>query len=397
MTGETGSGKTSLTRALLDELAGTGVRVGWLPYPDLDPHEFHTVLAEVFPGYPDTGDDVVEKFRRFLGDVVADGQRVLLVVDEAQALRPELFREFVRLIDAISHVDGDRMRVFNVLLVGQTHLDTILCEPEHAAFAERLRVRLSLRPFGVDEVAEYARHHLDAATFDVGEFTPEAIDAIRTRSGGIPRMIHVLCDQSLRAASAAGVKTVDAAVVAGCVGDEISEVGSESRAILREEHIRPEHIDEVVEITPRRPWVLRGGVVLLGLTISAGVVVYLTQRSPSLDVAPRAVTTEQGTPRADASRASELPVPSPAITSGETAVETTASAPTSQAIESVTAEPPLNAPRAGARPGTVGSTRLPGARETAVTAPSRPATPTEEPDPQAVIDWLFKQSPRQSE
>jgi AAA domain len=90
--GEAGSGKTVLTRALINGLVGTGVRVGWLPSPALDLVDFRKVLGEGWlPDGEAAGGDFPEAFRRYLRDVVVQGQRVLLVIDDAQTLRPELF------------------------------------------------------------------------------------------------------------------------------------------------------------------------------------------------------------------------------------------------------------------------------------------------------------------
>jgi type II secretory pathway predicted ATPase ExeA len=457
LTGETGSGKTVLTRALLDELAGTNVRVGRLPFPDLEPDDFYTVLAEALPGHPAAGADVLGAFRRFLDEVGAQGQRALLVVDEAQALRPELFPELLRLLEADAHANADPKGVFNVLLVGQGHLETILGDPQHAALAKLIRVRCTLRPLTANEVAGYVRYHLDVAGLDPNWFTPEAMEEICTRSRGIPRLINIVCDRTLQAAFDSGAETVDASLVAECAGEEIPEPGSANESVAAEEGGLPERIEDLVEAEPARRWTLvraAGGVALLSLTIAAGVLVYLSWRSPSQHPTPPTASTnvEQAPPRPDtiapaAGIASEPPPASssagrsPAAVTGKTNPEPAATITTapSRPRATITAEPPAVAPEPAAPKPPAGATPSPpsarapvtvkggspvtvkggsapaGAPEkasrtptpSAVTPPpargaaaagAAPLTATpEEPDPAAIIDWLLKQSPRRPE
>jgi general secretion pathway protein A len=140
--GEAGSGKTVLTRALINGLVGTGVRVGWLPSPALDLVDFRKVLGEGWlPDGEAAGGDFPEAFRRYLRDVVVQGQRVLLGIDDAQTLRPELFVELQRLLEVDQHPNGDQIGTFNILLVGRSELASLLREPQHAALAMRLKVR----------------------------------------------------------------------------------------------------------------------------------------------------------------------------------------------------------------------------------------------------------------
>ena len=389
LTGETGCGKTVLARALPDALAGTDVLVGWLPFPDLEPHDFYTVLAEVFPDYPVVGDDVLRAFRQFLGDAMARGQRVLLVIDEAQALRPELFREIVNLLEADRQANGDQTGVFNVLLVGQSHLETILGEPQHAALAALIRVRCALRPLTAKEVAGFTRYYLRAAGLDPNRFTPEAIEEIWTRSRGIPRMINLVCDQTLQKAVDSGAETVEAPFVTERVGEEIAD----ERALA-------EQFFALAEAEPPRRWIRAGGVVLVGLTISAGLLVYHSWESFSRNLAPQATTVEQAPPRQDTiAPVADIRSPSPAATIQPAAVATTVPAkslslpPRAPARVkgglSLTTTP--EKPRR-ARP-VAAVTSPPPAQEAAVVTAAPAATRTEEPDPRVVIDWLLKQGP----
>jgi len=418
LTGEPGSGKTTLTRVLLEGLIGTGVRVGRLPSPDLEPLEFSTILGERFP---------------------ERGQRVLLVIDDAHALRPALFAELVRLLEADHHV-SDQIGVFNVLLVGQSQLETILQTPEHAALAKFIRVRCRLRPFTSNQVAGYVWYHLGVAGLDSNWFTPEAIEEICTRSGGIPRLINILCDRTLRAALLAGAQTVDAALVRQCVADEPSEPVSEPEASAEVAEEVDDLLEEDFAEADRRWRMIRvGGGAVLGLAIALGLLVYFGWRSSSWDASTSGTSKIIELPPRDPepvapSATTTPPPPSPA------AVTTNGERPSAMVPEKASPEssgatrPPPLLPRAtatasGERPPLVAPEKAgpppPPARERATVSAKRPpvvapkeasapppvaaplgatrtsvappTTTTDEPDPSAIIDWLLKQTPRRPE
>lgn len=412
LTGETGSGKTVLARALLERMAGDDVHVGWLSFPDLDSRGFYTVLADALPGRSSVADDGLEAFRRVLLDMSARGQRLLLVVDEAQALRPELFPELVRLLETEPTAE------FNLVLVGQNDLVTMLGDPDHAALAALIAARCTVPPLTADEVGGYVRYHLDAAGLYPNWFTQEAIEELCTRTRGLPRLINVGCDRTLQAAFAASAETIDAQLVAKFVGEEMPEFGRGPQPADEERGARPAISREVVETRrPRRGSVaVAVALLLVGLAAGAligGTLFYGRRPSPSPSAtspepiaspSPMEAQTTPAAPRPTAT-IDTASAPAPVVVvpeeprTAESAVRPVAPPPSAPAPVTVrTASSPAAAPPKPSRkpPVTVAAPALPPApspSEAAVPAVARP-TRADEPDASAIIDWLLKQSPR---
>jgi general secretion pathway protein A len=434
LTGEHGSGKTILIRALLNGLVGTGVRVGRVAAPVLDGRDFYTAL-----GYQVTDGDFLRGFRGFLGELLAQGQRLLLVVDDAQALRPDLFAELLRLLETHQHVDEGKIGVFNILLVGSSELEAILREPRHTGLADFIRIRSTLRPLTPNEVAGYVQYHLGAAGYEFNWFTPDAMTEISARSGGIPRTINAICDQTLRAALQAGVPAVDAEFVRKCLPEELAgDSADRSKGIVRtlldlrrpmaanpKPQAEPEAptdtaleevddpLEEFTEEDRRRRLVRVGGATVLGAAAVLGLLLYFGWRSPSPNATKPAVgSVEREVDRPATVAAPEKPEPSVATTSprvrpsvapapnGERPRAGTVETASSPRPETPAMPPPPSraaAPAARPEPPALGPDKA-SLKEVAparVATPTvvRPSAPTDDPDPGAIIDWLLKQSP----
>jgi type II secretory pathway predicted ATPase ExeA len=313
LTGEHGCGKTVLIRALLNGLVGTGVRVGRVTAPVQDGRDFYAAL-----GYQATGGDFLRGVRGFLGEILAQGQRLLLVVDDAQTLQPLQFSELLRLLETHQHVDEGQIGVFNILLSGSSELEAILREPRYTGLADFIRIRSTLRPLTPNEVAGYVQYHLGAAGYEFNWFTPDAMTEICARSGGIPRTINVICDHTLRAALHAGVPTVNAEFVRQALPEELAGDGEAgAKGIVRtlldlrrplavgprprtEPEASAETTPEVVhdlseelleEEEERRTRILRlGGATVLGAAVVVSLLLYFGWRSPSRDASKPTVT-----------------------------------------------------------------------------------------------------------
>lgn len=142
-------------------------------------------------------------------------KRTVLLIDESHLL-PDDSLEDLRLLTAD---DLDRRSPFALVLVGQPLLRERLSEPQHAALAQRLGVRLRLRPLNESETASFLDRHLKAAGARKSPFDPDAVAAIFQHSRGIPRLIQNFALHALLAAKAAGKKTVDASAVQQAVVD----------------------------------------------------------------------------------------------------------------------------------------------------------------------------------
>ena len=161
VTGEVGTGKTTLCRTLLRRLGGE-VEVAFLFNPKLSAHELlEAILVEL--GVELKGDrkngsvrELVDALNQFLLEKRATGKRVLLIVDEAQGLLPETLEQ----IRLLSNLETESDKLIQILLLGQPELDAMLESPELRQLRQRIGVRWRLAPLSRDETADYVRHRL---------------------------------------------------------------------------------------------------------------------------------------------------------------------------------------------------------------------------------------------
>ena len=222
VTGEVGTGKTTLCRTLLDRL-GRDTEVAFVFNPTLSGEELLRTICSEF-GLPVAGlsrGALGESLNRFLLDAKRAGRRVLLIVDEAQNLSTETLEE----IRLLSNLETATSKLIQILLFGQPELDEKLDSRELRQLRQRISVRWRLDPLAAGEIAEYVRHRLRVASArDRDLFTEDALREIRRRSRGIPRLINLLADRALLAGYAAGSRSVDRVLV-GQAAREILSVG----------------------------------------------------------------------------------------------------------------------------------------------------------------------------
>ena len=204
LTGEVGTGKTMLANALAESLRAEGVRVEKLLHPDLPAHEFRHGVAEAFalPIKSNVRTTFLEHFGEFLEGAYARGEKVLLVIDEAQGFGTVLLDEIDDLIRAGRAAGKDKVNVMNVLLVSQTDID-----------ADAIAVRSYLGPLESKQVADYIAFRLRVAGGDRELFSADAIRAVAGASGGVPRVINRICDCALQIADEQNETVVSAEIV----------------------------------------------------------------------------------------------------------------------------------------------------------------------------------------
>ncbi|MGH8273682.1 MAG: AAA family ATPase [Gammaproteobacteria bacterium] len=218
LTGEVGTGKTTLIRRLLADLP-EGIEIAFVFNPEVSPRGLLTALiAELglprAPAGAEHGELVARLYRHLLA-AHTRGQRVVLVIDEAQRLGPEVLEE-VRLL---TNFETDRRKLLNVILVGQPELRETLARPDLRQLAQRITGRYHLGPFALADTDAYIRHRLRLAGAPGRIFRSRAVAAIQRHSRGIPRLINLICDRALMAAYTRGLREVDAAVVRDAVRD----------------------------------------------------------------------------------------------------------------------------------------------------------------------------------
>lgn len=194
VSGEVGSGKTTLVNRLLDELK-TGVTVGLINFTTRtfgDMAEW-IMMAYGLP-YKNKGKvELYEDFVQFMIREYALGRPVVLIVDEAQNLGIRGLEE----IRMLSNVNAQKEYLLHVILVGQPELRALLQTPQLRQLTQRVSVAYHLKPLSDEEVQQYIVHRLTTAGASAELFEPEAIRLIAAASGGIPRLINTFCDLSL--------------------------------------------------------------------------------------------------------------------------------------------------------------------------------------------------------
>ena len=221
ITGEVGTGKTLLVRCLLAELRKNNIAFGYVFNPLLSTTEFFQyIMADL--GLQYTGRSKTEMLldlNRFLIQRHARGLITALVVDEAQALRPELLEE-VRLL---TNLETSQQKLLQIVLMGQPELEGILDSPGLRQLKQRVSLRCQLLPLDEEQTHGYVLSRLEraGAKAEPAIFEPEALVKIHEYSRGIPRIINNLCENAMVNAFARQERTVTA--------DMITEVAADFR------------------------------------------------------------------------------------------------------------------------------------------------------------------------
>ena len=169
-------------------------------------------------GQPFEGDypNLFKYLQDFLYGQYANGRRTILIIDEAQNLEPEAL-EHLRMI---SNINADKFQILQLILVGQPQLRDLLLAPKLHQFAQRISSDFHLRSLDESEVANYIAFRLKAVGSPRPLFTQEACSLIAAASGGIPRMVNVLCDTALVYGFANDRKVISDQLVRDVIADK---------------------------------------------------------------------------------------------------------------------------------------------------------------------------------
>jgi general secretion pathway protein A len=216
ITGEIGSGKTTLLRYLLRRIA-SDTTVGLISSSPQGRHELlQMILMSLGLSFEGDYPRLFKQLQDFLYDQYANGRRTILIIDEAQNLEAEAL-EHLRML---SNINADKFQFLQLILVGQPQLREVLMSPLLHQFAQRISSDFHLKPLDRKEVAKYVAFRLQAVGSSRFLFTEEACGLIATASGGIPRMINILCDTALVYGFAGDMKVVGPDVVREVIADK---------------------------------------------------------------------------------------------------------------------------------------------------------------------------------
>jgi general secretion pathway protein A len=229
LTGDVGTGKTTLCRALLAQLPPQ-VDVALILNPRLTIPEFlASVCDELKIPYPrDTTSPkvFVDALDRYLLDAHARGRRTVLLIDEAQGLSVEVLEQ-VRLL---TNLETTSEKLLQVVLIGQPELVPLLARDDLRQLAQRITARYHLEPFTATDTHAYIRHRLKVADGRRGLFSEAAIRRIHAESRGIPRLINIICDRALLGAYAQDKRRIESGMVARAA-TEIRGRGTRARSV----------------------------------------------------------------------------------------------------------------------------------------------------------------------
>jgi len=207
LSGEVGTGKTTLCRALLDKL-DANVKSALILNPLLSDTELIRAINEDFGLRVDSSSlkEQVDALNSFLMVKAGEGGNAVVIIDEAQNLSPKAL-EMIRLL---SNLETEKMKLIQIVLVGQPELREKLKLPELRQLNQRIVVRYHLSPLEFEETKAYIFNRLSIAGGQGGiKFTSTALKSIHEASCGIPRLINIVCDRILTAAFVSGKRVID--------------------------------------------------------------------------------------------------------------------------------------------------------------------------------------------
>ena len=214
ITGEIGTGKTTLCRFFLERL-GNNVKTAFILNPYLSEIQLLQAIMKDF------GICVKDKtrlsftweFNKFLLNQAEAGNNVILIIDESQNLRPRQLEQ-VRLL---SNLETEKEKLMQIVLVGQPELNRKLDLYELRQLQQRIMVRYHITPLDKDEIQDYIKHRLSiAGSANRINFTDEALNMITEFSCGIPRLINILCDRALLAGFVKETNIIDGDILKRC-------------------------------------------------------------------------------------------------------------------------------------------------------------------------------------
>lgn len=230
ITGEVGTGKTTLCRAFLENLGEEGLEAAYIFNPKMDATQLLRAVNDEF-GIDATADntkDLIDVLNGFLLEKKAEGKRVLLLIDEAQNLSKDVLEQ----LRLLSNLETNTSKLLQIILVGQPELGEMLDSHDLRQLGQRITLSCHLSPLSFRETREYILHRLRvAARKEEVQFTLPAVQVLYRYSGGIPRLINIACDRALLTAFGLNRKRITAGIARSAVR-EVADRRSVKRNIL---------------------------------------------------------------------------------------------------------------------------------------------------------------------
>lgn len=221
LTGEVGTGKTTLCRLLLEQLP-ENTRVALVLNPQVTPLELLEAICQEL--HIDLRHRVysrkalVDALNDYLLDAYAKGLRVVLIIDEAQ----ELSRDALEQVRLLTNLETPTQKLLQIILLGQPELREVLASPDLRQLAQRITARYHLMPLDEEETEAYVRHRLAVAGCQRFPFSKLALRKLHQHSGGIPRLINVIAERALLAGYARDLSQINERLVDRAASETLS-------------------------------------------------------------------------------------------------------------------------------------------------------------------------------
>tara|TARA_B100001057_G_scaffold471813_1_gene534493 strand:+ start:234 stop:1181 length:948 start_codon:yes stop_codon:yes gene_type:complete len=210
LTGEVGTGKTTLIRALLEQLPSK-VEIALIMHTQISAKEFLVEICNEL-NIEREGDsilDIVNTLNIYLLKQHANGKKVILLVDEAQNLTPNVLEQ----LRLLTNLETEKDKLLQIILIGQPELRKVLAKNNLRQLAQRVTARYHLHPLSKPETFLYIEHRLRISGSQSEIFKKNAKREIYSYSSGIPRLINVICDRALLGGYGMGKRKIDKALV----------------------------------------------------------------------------------------------------------------------------------------------------------------------------------------
>jgi general secretion pathway protein A len=298
LTGDVGTGKTTLINALVDSLAAD-VFVAMVPDPGLEELDFFNFVADSFgidKRFDSKGEFLIF-LRKFLLDLNRQGKQALLIIDECQHLDQNMLEE----IRLLSNIEKAETKLINIFFVGQSEFNDIILRRQNRAMRQRVTINYNISALSEKETDEYIRFRLDIAGAVDTIFTPRAIEEVYNFSNGYPRLINIICDQSLLTGFVKERRHIDEQIVAECANElkiktathiDYSDAIPESRDAEANNFSFVNRLSDLTQRYVRIKKPLMAALVLLFIIWAGLITTYLLHDRPSDAIHPPTEKTE---------------------------------------------------------------------------------------------------------
>lgn len=332
LTGEVGTGKTTISRCLLEQIPENS-NVALILNPKVAAGELlATICDDLEIEYPESNTSIkvfVDCINEFLLENNAQGRKTVVIIEESQNLTIDVLEQ----LRLLTNLETQQRKLLQFIMIGQPEFLDMLANPDLRQFAQRITARYHLKPMSMKETGDYVSHRLSVAGMQEPVFTGPVLKLIYRLSYGIPRRINLLCDRAMLGAYVQGVKTVDARTVKKAAIEVFGET-------IKIPTNRPKYNPIVV-------WTLASlAVIVTGVGIAS---VFYKQRSNDVEVAALKSQPEPASPQLESSEHSIVGEPIESVAVQIAPLPKTAKNTPAVSVPSDTLQLLINQPVAGSK------------------------------------------------